>query len=61
MAQTVQSRTIHTIFIDVQDDILAKIESADEVEVVLSSRNGQTSPKKLTYRDLRFLVDGDRR
>lgn len=56
MAQQVQTRTIHTITIDVQDDVLSKIEEGDEVEVLLVSRYGATSSKKLTYRDIQRLV-----
>lgn len=58
MAQRIDTRTIHTIFIDIQDDILGKFEANDEVEVVLSSRSGQTLPKKLSYRDLTHLTNG---
>ena len=61
MAQHIASRTVHTIHIDLNDDVLGKIEVMDEVEVVLSSRNGQTATRKLTYRDLRNLLEGDRR
>lgn len=57
MAQHIDSRTIHTIRIDLQDDILGKIEQGDEVEVVLMTRSGGiTNAKKLTYRDLDSLL-----
>lgn len=57
MAQHITSRTIHTIHIDVQDDVLARIDAgADEVDVVLVSRTGNTAPKRLTYRDIQRLL-----
>ncbi|MCA1806260.1 MAG: hypothetical protein LC687_00045 [Actinobacteria bacterium] len=56
MAQHIHSRTIHTISIDLQDDVLAKIEAGDEVEVVLQGRSGASRPKKLTFGDLRDLL-----
>jgi DNA-binding protein Fis len=56
MGQRVNTRTIHTIEIDVLDDVLAKIDRNDEVEIVLVGRNGQTLAKKLTYRDLDRLI-----
>jgi hypothetical protein len=60
MAQRIYSRTIHTIQVDVQDDVLAKIEAGDEVEVVLMGRNGiPTSAKKLSPRDIDQLLDND--
>ena len=55
MAQSVETRTIHTIRIDLQDDVLAKIEQGDEVEVILQGRSGATTAKKLTYRDMLAL------
>ena len=59
MAQQVTTRTIHTVVIDVQDDILAGISDTDIVEIVLAGRNDYTRPKTLTYRDLTALL-GDR-
>jgi hypothetical protein len=56
MAQHVQTRTIHTIFIDLQDDVLAKIEQGDEVEVVLQTRSGSTH-SKINERALDRLLD----
>lgn len=58
MAQRIDSRTIHTIRIDLQDDILARLEPTDEVEIVLASRDGQTSVKRLNYRDIDRLLNG---
>jgi len=62
MGQVRTTRTIHTIAIDLLDDVLSGIEEGDEVEVVLRSRAGYTSTKKLTYRDTEgILRDLDRR
>lgn len=58
MAQHVDTRTIHTIHIDLLDDTLERVDSGDEVEVVLHSRAGSSAPKKLTFRDIRMLQDG---
>jgi hypothetical protein len=54
--QRIETRTIHTITIDLQDDILAGLQFGDEVEVVLTHRGGITSRKRLTYRDLTTLL-----
>jgi hypothetical protein len=56
MAQQVTTRTIHTITIDIQDDVLAGICDTDIVEIVLAGRNGFTRPKTLTYRDITTLT-----
>ena len=56
MSQHISSRTIHTIHIDLQDDVLGKIEQGDEVEVILSSRLGMSTAKRLTWRDLESLT-----
>jgi hypothetical protein len=56
MAQRITSRTIHTIEVDMTDDVLAKIEEGDEVEVVLVTRQGRSSAKKLTYRDTEHML-----
>lgn len=59
MAMHKETRTIHTIYIDLLDDVLAGIESPmDEVEIVVQSRTGQAQAKKLTYRD-RLVILGD--
>lgn len=58
MAQRIDSRTIHTIHIDLTDDVLAVLESGNEVEIVLHAGSGNTSAKKLTYRDVESLIDG---
>ena len=56
MAQHIDTRTIHTIRIDLQDEVLSKIEEGDEVEVILVSRHGASGPRKLTFRDLDRLL-----
>lgn len=58
MAQHVTTRTIHTVTIDVQDDVLSRIEMGDEIEIVLASRNGVTRPMKLNYGNVRDLTEG---
>lgn len=60
MAQHLSSRTIHTLTIDIQDDMLSRMEAGDELEVVLVSRVGSTLPKKLTVRDTYHLLEGRR-
>jgi len=57
MGQTRDTRTIHTITIDLQDDMLSSVEPADEVEIVIRGRYG-TATKKLTYRE-RMLMLGE--
>jgi hypothetical protein len=57
MAQYIHSRTIHTITIDVNDDVIGKIEEGDEVEIILSSRFGQTR-SKMGYTGVQRLVFG---
>lgn len=56
MAQRVDTRTIHTITIDLQDDVLAGIQPSDEGEIILVHRGSQTTRKKLTYRDIDTLT-----
>ena len=57
MAQKRDTRTIHTILIDVQDDIIGGIEVGDEVEIVLVSRDGMTRPIKLSSGNIQRLVN----
>lgn len=62
MAIYSNTRTIHTITIDLPDDVLAKIESCDEVEVVFNSRlvRGRTPrPTRLSYSTLRWVMGWD--
>lgn len=60
MSQRVDTRTIHTITIDLEDQVLAGIESGDEVEIIFMTRSRPLSPKKLTFRDVsRLLEDPD--
>jgi hypothetical protein len=54
-----ETRTIHTIHIDLTDEVLARIEAGDEVEVMLHSRTaaGRTPrPFRLSYSWLRYLT-----
>lgn len=58
----VHTRTIVTVHITVPDDVLAQMgDETNEMEVVLVSRVGSTLPKKLSYRDIRGLLEGDPR
>ena len=59
MAINRSTRTVHTLTIDVPDDVLGALEIGDQVEVVLVSRSGGTGPKTLTYRDLERLLPKD--
>lgn len=62
MAQiNIDSRTIHTIQVQMPDDIMGKLVVGDEVEVVLTSRYGNTLPRKLSYSDLLRLLEGVRK
>ena len=61
MAQHRHTRTIHTIIIDLQDDVLAGIDMGDEVEVSLQTREGATRPKRLPYSDVLLLTGNDTR
>lgn len=59
MAIRSETRTTHTITIDLPDDVLAKIESGDEVEVMFLSRtaDGRTPrPMRLSYTTVRYLM-----
>lgn len=57
MSQHVTTRTIHTIHIDLQDQVLEKIQDGDEVEVVLQSRLGSTQ-SKMNYGAIQRVVFG---
>jgi hypothetical protein len=52
----VTTRTIHTIAVSLSDDDLSTLDPDDTVEVVLTSRNGGTRTKRLTYGDVRELL-----
>lgn len=58
MAQQVDTRTIHTITIDLEDQVLGGIESGDEVEIIFRSRGSYSAPRKLTFRDVSRLLEG---
>jgi hypothetical protein len=57
MAITSETRTIHTVFIDLPDDIVGKWEFGDQVEIVVASRNGSARSKKLTWGDVNALTE----
>lgn len=56
MAINSQTRTVHTIFIDLPDDVLGKIGSGDQVELVLQSRDGATRAIAVNYGNMRNLI-----
>ena len=60
MSVRISTRTVHTIEIDVPDDVLGNVEVGDDVEVVLVSRFGQTQRRRLPYRDLSNLLAGSK-
>lgn len=55
----IQSRTIHTIFVTLPDDVLGQVEVDNDIEVIFQSRNGTSTVKKLTYRDVQSLLNPD--
>lgn len=55
MAVRHDTRTIHTITVDIPDDIMGKLEEGDQVEVILSTRSGQ-APFTISYSALRRLM-----
>lgn len=61
MAIHSDTRTIHTIHIDLPDDVLGKIEAGDEVEVQFRSRaqGRQPAPMRLSYTTLMRLTRDD--
>lgn len=63
MAQFSTTRTIHTITIDLQDDVLAAIAAGDEVEIEFRSRTAggrMPRPFRLSYSWVRYLVGADK-
>ncbi len=60
MAIRSETRTTHTITIDLPDDVLAKIEAGDEVEVIFQSmtRSGGRIPRpmKISYAWVNFIM-----
>lgn len=62
MAIRSETRTTHTITIDIPDDVLAKIEEGDEVEIMLNGRGGfdmrMPRPMRLSYSWVRYLLSG---
>lgn len=54
-----ETRTIHTITIALPDDVLAKIEQGDEVEVMFHSREAygrMPRPTRLSYSLVSYLM-----
>lgn len=57
-----ETRTIHTITIDLPDDVLARIESMDEVEVIFNSRLSKgrmPRPVHLSWSMKRWIMGWD--
>lgn len=63
MAIRSETRTTHTITIDIPDDVLAKIEQGDEVEVFFNGRGGgdmrTPRPMRLSWTWVRYLTGPD--
>lgn len=62
MAIRSETRTIHTITIDLPDDVLARIEKYDEVEVIFNSRlaaGRMPRPFRLSWSHLRWVMGWD--
>lgn len=57
MSQHVDTRTIHTIHIDIEDQVISRIEEGDEVEIVLHGRSG-SSQSKMSYAAIQRVVFG---
>lgn len=59
-----ETRTTHTITIDLPDDVVGKIQMGDEVEVIFQCRTEWTQevrqprPMKLSYAWTRFITNG---
>ncbi len=63
MSQTVDTRTVHVITIDLQDQVLERIAAGDEVEVVFRSRTeGGRIPRpiKLSYSQVAYLTGANK-
>jgi hypothetical protein len=59
MAMHTETRTIHTIHIDLTDEVLARIEAGDEVEIAFNSRTAAgriPRPFRLSYGWVRYLT-----
>lgn len=54
------SRTVYTIEIDLSGvDNLHIVDATDEIEIVYLTLSGPTTPKRLTYREKRMLLNRD--
>jgi hypothetical protein len=58
MAIRSETRTVHTVHVDLPDDVLGRIEFGDEVEVQFHSRaqNRLPAPVRLSYTALNRLL-----
>lgn len=57
------TRTIHCIHIDLPDDVLAKIESGDQVEIMFNSSvsmGRMPRPQPMSWGMLRWVMGWDR-
>ena len=62
MAIHSETRTIHTIIIDLPDDVIGKIEAGDQVEVMFNSRVSKgrmPRPMMLSWGMLRWITGQD--
>ena len=56
MSQRIDTRTVHTIEIDIDEKILLQLHTNDEIEVCFTGLSGRTNPRKLSYTEkLRLL------
>jgi hypothetical protein len=53
-----ETRTIHTVYIDLPDEVMGKMNAGDEVEIVLNSRDGITRPMRVSWSNAR-LIQGE--
>ena len=63
MAIRSETRTIHTIVIDLPDDVIGSMETGDEIEVIFNSRvcgGRMPAPVKLSWAMKRWLFGTDR-
>lgn len=59
MAIHSDTRTIHTIYIDLPDDVVGKIQAGDQVEVMFNSRTTSgriPRPQMMSWAMLRYIM-----
>lgn len=61
MAVRSETHTVHTLYIDVPDDVIGKMNTGDDVRIVLNSRDGMTRPMALSFTNARILQGEARR